>query len=362
MVQDKMTRFRMQKSGSDTSRFRNYCVFLTLQRTNVSTYKNTAMTNTITKAEQHVQRVQAELVSAMNSFHAVDELTERYAELIDSKYKLKDTSKRAYKSDVKHFLAFIQANGINEDTVAEFRETIAGCKCTVSTKNSWLKAAKALLKEAYRAGILSQDLTLKHKELFKTKRGHKKDGLTKDEMQRVWHYVNNLSGTTGRKLRALTALMASEGLRQFEARQLRLSDVETKSDTPTVTFISKGDDDSEVFPITRKTAKLIQEYIDTDQPTEYLFPSATDPSQPVSLRAIRKYYTCSKFGVFARCDISGKSVHGFRHYYITTLLDIFNGDLAKVRRRSRHKSFDMLIVYDDARTAASDMERLNEFF
>ena len=41
--------------------------------------------------------------------------------------------------------------------------------------------------------------------------------------------------------------------------------------------------------------------------------------------------------------------HALRHSAITHALDVTNGDIRKVRQFSRHKSLDMLMVYDDAR-------------
>jgi integrase len=40
-----------------------------------------------------------------------------------------------------------------------------------------------------------------------------------------------------------------------------------------------------------------------------------------------------------------KNIHGFRHFYITTLLN--NLDVRTVRKFSRHKNLEMLIIYDD---------------
>ena len=40
-----------------------------------------------------------------------------------------------------------------------------------------------------------------------------------------------------------------------------------------------------------------------------------------------------------------RTVHGFRHFYITTILQNF--DVRDARKFSRHKSLEMLITYDD---------------
>jgi integrase/recombinase XerC len=41
--------------------------------------------------------------------------------------------------------------------------------------------------------------------------------------------------------------------------------------------------------------------------------------------------------------------HGLRHASITHCLDVSNGDLRKTRMFSRHKSINMILLYDDAR-------------
>lgn len=45
--------------------------------------------------------------------------------------------------------------------------------------------------------------------------------------------------------------------------------------------------------------------------------------------------------------------HALRHTAITNALELTHGDVRKVRMFSRHKSLDMLLVYDDARTDAA---------
>ena len=40
-----------------------------------------------------------------------------------------------------------------------------------------------------------------------------------------------------------------------------------------------------------------------------------------------------------------KTVHGFRHFYVTELLKSM--DVRDVRKFSRHRSLEMLMVYDD---------------
>jgi len=51
-----------------------------------------------------------------------------------------------------------------------------------------------------------------------------------------------------------------------------------------------------------------------------------------------------------------KTLHGFRHYFITYLLKSF--DVGTVRKFSRHKSLDMLIVYDDEVNLAAKKDKV----
>ena len=60
-------------------------------------------------------------------------------------------------------------------------------------------------------------------------------------------------------------------------------------------------------------------------------------------------------------DIS-KTVHGFRHYFTTTLLKAYKGDLLGVARYTRHKSIEMLQVYDVSIKQKADLPRYYKAF
>ncbi len=68
-------------------------------------------------------------------------------------------------------------------------------------------------------------------------------------------------------------------------------------------------------------------------------------------RAIKQEFKA----LFKELGIS-KTVHGFRHYFMTHLLRSF--DVGTVRKFSRHKSLDMLIVYDDEIDLAEKKDRV----
>lgn len=299
---------------------------------------------------------------ADTSARIVSTLSDNYREIIRRMVGKSAATKRTYTRNVEHFLAFIQHRGINAHTFGEYREQLATVDgVAIKTKNAYMAAAAALLRESLKYGILPVDITA-NVPAFKTTRGHVKDGLTAAEVQRVAEYIRAMDdGTTRRKLGAIFHLFTMEGLRQMEVQQLRVDDVNLKDGY--IRIRSKGKHEREKFYIMAATAESLRRYMEADGlRAGWLFPSSSNGGEPVTLRAIRKYFTCPKYGIFARCGISGKSVHGFRHYNITQTLKATGGDLAKTRRRSRHSGFEMLVVYDDERLAKTDVAALEKRF
>lgn len=290
----------------------------------------------------------------------VKKLTDEYEDIIDSMI-LSDNAKAQYKYKATTFIHFIMANGIHSDTFLDFRSTVESLKTSVSTKKVLMAAAKKLLKEAHRRGILPVDIT-GGVPSFKTARGHKKEGLTGKEVRKVRRYIQTIDKVEKKlKLAAMFALLTNEGLRQMEVQQLKVSDLSLKGENPSIMIKRKGEDDQERFLITQATAEIVGEYLEMANPETYLFEGRKE-GEPMTLRGIRKQFTDSKYGIFPKVGIKKKTTHGLRHYNITKTLQIFNGDLSKTRNRSGHKSFDMLIVYNDSRTSHEDITQLNNFF
>jgi len=57
-----------------------------------------------------------------------------------------------------------------------------------------------------------------------------------------------------------------------------------------------------------------------------------------------------------------KSVHGFRHYFTTALLKNYQGDLLRVAQYTRHRSLEMLQVYNDNIEMENDLPRYYKTF
>lgn len=314
---------------------------------------------------KHLQIFQpnAELAAvATTSNRIVDALSTGYVDIINRMVGKTETTKRTYRRNVEHFLAFIQSRGIDAHTFGAYREQLAALdRISVKTKNAYLAAAAALLRESMKYGVIPVDITA-NVPVFKVSRRHVKDGLTGDEVRRVLEHIQAMENeSTRRKMAAMFYLFAMEGLRQMEVQQLRVEDVNVAESY--VMIRRKGADDKEKFYVMNATATAVREYMEAESlTTGWLFPSSRNHGEPVTLRAIRKYFTCPQYGIFARCGISGKSVHGFRHYNITQTLKIYNGNLEKTRQRSGHGGHEMLVVYNDERLNRADVAELEAGF
>ncbi|WP_353123896.1 site-specific integrase, partial [Dysgonomonas capnocytophagoides] len=65
--------------------------------------------------------------------------------------------------------------------------------------------------------------------------------------------------------------------------------------------------------------------------------------------------------VLNELDIDG-STHGFRHFFITKLIKSYKGELLTVSRYSRHRSIQMLEVYNDEIIREQDLPRFYNVF
>ena len=292
----------------------------------------------------------------------VEKLSDNYLDIIDKMVGKSETTKKTYKRNVEHFLAFIQESGIDSMSFGAYRETLADFEgISPKTKNAYLSAAKALLKEALKYGMLPVDITPNIPQ-FKIETGHVKDGVQEPELYKILNVIKNIKRDSTRlKMLALFHLFAGEGLRQMEVQQLKIEDI--NFDDKFLMIRGKGSDDKANHLCLTSTMEALDTYIiGVGIESGYIFPSKQKPDFPISLRAIRKFFTDSKYGIFVKAGVSGRSVHGFRHFFATKTLDVFNGDLHKAKRRTRHKTVATLQVYDDRRLSKLDMEILEVAF
>lgn len=255
-------------------------------------------------------------------------------------------TRQRYTKAAADFIAHVEEDGLNLNTYRSYKAKLsAEVSITAKTKNIKLTAAKTLLKELHqRHGVLKVDLTAGVKQ-FSVTQEHVKDGLTADEVQAVRTVIDNLPAAKRYRLQAIFFLLAFQGLRQFEvcaltAEDLRLSDK--------VAFVrGKGRDSKDRIDLHPDTAIALQKYIAfAGIKSGNLFPGANGDA--LTTRAMRKLFTCPIYGLFKKAGLDlNRSLHGFRHFFVTRFLEITSGDVLTVQQFSRHRSLQALKMYDD---------------
>lgn len=280
---------------------------------------------------------------------------ERIFDLLDAS----ETTRQDYKYRIGAFLDFINSAGLTRDSFLEFKRHLADRNdLGVSTKNKYLAAARIFLKELNRQGLLPADITQNVKGFNQNKR-HKREGLSDGEVNNLVGAVRNLPPSPqNARLKAILALLMLQGLRQIEIVRLDVHDLDLVSKTAMV--LGKGRDDKESVSLHPETVQAIKEYLRTNKIADgplFFCQSNNHRNQRLTTRAIRKIVTGTLRGLGIE-----KSTHGFRHYFTTRLVKTYKGDLLQVAQYTRHKSLEMLQVYNDNIKREADLPRFYETF
>ena len=244
-----------------------------------------------------------------------------------------------YQARIGVFLGFIREHGLDRNSFLAFKRSLTErTDISVSTKNKFLVTARIFLKELNRQGILPADITQNIKS-FSQSRKHKKDGLTDAEVARMSRYLRSLPRTSeNARLKAIISLLTIQGLRQIELTRLNVSDLHLAR---SVAYVQgKGRDDKEAVSLHPETVRLLRVYLASNK-VAYgaLFISNSNNSyrQRLTTRSLQRLVS----EVFHKLGIS-KSVHGLRHWYSTTLIRAYEGDLLQVARYTRHSNISTL--------------------
>lgn len=282
-----------------------------------------------------------------------DFLVNNFAQIIDQ-FDCNTKTRTKYKSDAKMFISFVSEAGLNLNTFRAFKKHLEGIT-DISTKTKALKltAAKRLLQELKdRYQLLAVDLTSGTKG-FQVSAEHVKDGLTKAEVKKVKAVITEEADTMKRtRMIALYSLLALQGLRQFEAVALTVEDLRLND---RIAFVKgKGRDDKERIDLHPETVSALEDYLQTSgKKSGFLFTSISRATKgstdPLTERAVRKLFAA----IFQKAGLpEGRSVHGFRHFFVSQILEVTSGDLLTVQKFSRHKSLQAIKFYDDRKRKA----------
>jgi integrase/recombinase XerC len=275
----------------------------------------------------------------------------------------------AYKKDLADFTKFVNANSLEESArmllgahqgqanavALSYQAQLIERKLSPSTVNRRLAALKSLVKLAGVVGLCSFTLSVKGVavEPLRDTRGPGEEGVKK--------LLSSLEGKTDAKSvrdRAMVMLMYGHALRRGEVCSLNMEHIE--GDCLAVWILGKGRKQRQRVTLHVKVQEALRSWREARGEalgSDPLFIALDPKAQGKRLagdglgRLLKKQG--KKAGIVVR-------PHGLRHAAITRALDKMNGDLRKVRSYSRHKSLDMLLIYDDARKdfAAEVSERI----
>lgn len=267
---------------------------------------------------------------------------------------LSEATRADYKYRIGEFLSFLRRSTFDRDSLLRFKgELSVRTDISVSTKNKYFATAKIFLKELNRKGLLPADITQNIKAFSQDKK-HKRDGLSEADMTKVSEVVRNLPSTPyNARLKAIMSILTLQGLRQVEVTRLNVSDIDLVSKKALVQ--GKGRDDKELIDLHPSTVSAIRDYLRTNKIADgALFTSLSNnkAKQRLSTRGVRLIVK----NFLNQLQIE-KSTHGFRHYFTTTLIKNYKGNLLEVAAYTRHKSLEMLQVYNDAVKKETDLPR-----
>lgn len=269
-----------------------------------------------------------------------------YESIINS-MDISERSKETYHSNGKSFLDFIQSNDFNIDVYRNFKANLLRLKdLSIEAKKQKLITAKAILKNLHgHRRILTIDLTEGTKGI-KTETGHKKDGLDNSEVVAVKNYIDSISDSRRRtRLKCMFSLLTLQGLRQFEMCNALIEDFNPNDGILKV--IGKGNQDKKIIDLHPLSIIAINDYLTaTGKKSGYFFTSekGTTKGERLTERGFRKIFDA----VFDASHVD-RTAHGFRHFFVTTMLEATNGNTGIVMKFSRHKSVQALMMYDDRR-------------
>ncbi len=279
---------------------------------------------------------------------------EQQAARIFENLDVSEGTRKDYQCRIGMFVGFIQREGFDRNSFLKFKRYLDGRNdYSTATKNKYLAAAKIFLKELNRQGALPADITQNVKSFNQSKK-HKRDGLTEAEIQSVSQKLQSLpENPESSRLKAIFSLLTLQGLRQIEIARLDVKDLDLVSG---VAFVrGKGRDDKEIINLHPETVKNLKIYAKANKVgSGPLFTSRSNNSinHRLTTRALRQIVKC----LLGELNIT-KCVHGLRHYFTTMLIKTYKGDLLEVAQYTRHKSLEMLQVYNDNIKHKADLPR-----
>ena len=251
-----------------------------------------------------------------------------------------------YQSRAFEFYMYLEHTGVHLDSLLRYKQLLDADRTTkATTKNKKLSVARLFAKEMFRSGLLPRDISVGVKG-FTQSNLHKTNGLDDADIKKIrnWIHADRVVTKEHYRIFSILMLLSYHGLRQVEIRRLEYADIDFVN---SFAFVQgKGRDDKQKVHLHRAVLDMVRNYCQAYnvQSGSLFFSLSNNGSygEPLSSRGLRGMVTT----VLERLEID-KNVHSFRHFYTTTLVKAYRGDLFRVMHFTRHKSLSMLQVYND---------------
>lgn len=276
----------------------------------------------------------------------------------------KETSKKTYVRVLKPFIDWLDV--VHIDTVQDYADHVQQAKTynhktgqydniSASYKRQRVEIVKLLFKRLYtHYRLLPFDIGESVKPQTVSNE-HTKHGLSHDDVMRVKDYISEQDAPDRLRLNALLHLYALQALRSKEAVRIRVEDIDFSNSTARVDGKTGADQTIFLLP---QTVQALRAYIeDAGIKSGYLFRNRSNSAKGnghISERSARRIFT----NIFKALKIE-RSVHGFRHYCITRLIEL---DFAfdEVMRYARIKDMNTIKKYNDRVNAKREAARIAE--
>jgi integrase/recombinase XerC len=271
--------------------------------------------------------------------------------------QISDRTKQAYASAIDGFFNSLVGSPANAELISEFLQLGQGraielvlsyqadlreADLAPATINLRLAAIKSLVAHARKLGYCEFDL----KQVKGVKaRAYRDTTGVKPEIYA--EAIGSIDRTTpkGKRDYAIARLLWDNALRRNEVQQLKIEDYKP----PQLWIWGKGRTQQELIDLSKKSILAIEDWLSvrgSSNPADPLFIALDNRSygKPISGRSIDRNVV-KEFGI----ETKKMSPHKVRHSTITAALDSTDGNVRKVQKFSRHRTIDVLLIYDDNR-------------
>ena len=264
------------------------------------------------------------------------------------------SSVKSYTKGIRRLMEYCRENSISEpsrDVMTSYREYLRG-KYAPATANLYLTAAKLFFSFLYVEGFIKVNPAERVKGL-KVQAGHKKDALGEVDTKKILDSFDT-STLTGKRDKAMFALMVTAGLRTIEVSRADVADIIQQDGKYFLLVQGKGRTEKDAMVrITDGVYNLIQDYLNCradDNAPLFGSISRRNKGERITTNSISRIVKTAMRR--AGYDSKRLTAHSLRHTAATTALKA-GATLRQVQQVLRHSSINVTTIY------LHDLDRLN---